>query len=95
VLAFEINRPSTQGALLRGQGVRRGRMDLSGFMHRFYDWSAFEVFVRDLYVDDGDVTVQHDVTEVDRYGAKRQIDVKIMRRSRFHRFTTIVECKRW
>ena len=70
-------------------------MDLSGFMHRFYDWSAFEVFVRDLYVDDGDVTVQHDVTEVDRYGAKRQIDVKIARRSRFHRFTTIVECKRW
>lgn len=70
-------------------------MDLSGFMHRFYDWAAFEVFVRDLYADDGDVTVQHDVTEVDRYGARRQIDVKIIHRSRFHRFTTIVECKRW
>jgi hypothetical protein len=64
-------------------------------MHRFYDWSAFEVFVRDLYVDDGDVTVQHNVTEVDRYGAKRQIDVKIVRRVRFHRITTLVECKRW
>jgi len=70
-------------------------MDPSGFMHRLYDWSAFETFVRDLYVNDGDVTVQHNVTEVDRYGAKRQIDVKIVRRSRFHRYVTLVECKRW
>jgi len=39
--------------------------------------------------------IRRDVTEVDRYGAKRQIDVKIVRRSRFRRLTTIVECKRW
>ena len=70
-------------------------MDLSGFMHKCYDWSAFETFVRDLYVGDGDATVQHNVIETDRYGAKRQIDVKIVRRSRFHRFTTLIECKRW
>jgi hypothetical protein len=70
-------------------------MDLSGFMHRYYDWSAFEAFVRDLYAGDGDITVQHNVTEVDRYGAKRQTDVKIVRRARFHTFTTLVECKRW
>ncbi|MGN6728764.1 MAG: restriction endonuclease [Rhodanobacteraceae bacterium] len=70
-------------------------MDISGFMHKYYDWASFETFVKDLYEGDGDVTVQRDVTEVDRYGAKRQIDVKIVRRSRFHRFTTLVECKRW
>ncbi|WP_157645783.1 restriction endonuclease [Burkholderia ubonensis] len=64
-------------------------------MHKYYDWASFETFVKDLYEGDGDVTVQRDVTEVDRYGAKRQIDVKIVRRSRFHRFTTLVECKRW
>jgi Restriction endonuclease len=70
-------------------------MDSSGFMHKYYDWAAFETFVKDLYEGDGEVTVQRDVTEVDRYGAKRQIDVKIVRRSRFHRFITLVECKRW
>ena len=31
---------------------------------------------------------------MDRYGAKRQTDVKITRRSRFHQFVTLVECKR-
>jgi hypothetical protein len=70
-------------------------MDISGYMHKYYDWAAFETFVKDLYEDDGDVTVQRDVTEIDRYGAKRQTDVKIVRRSRFHQFTTLVECKRW
>ncbi|WP_442783885.1 restriction endonuclease [Collimonas fungivorans] len=70
-------------------------MDISGFMHKYYDWVAFETFVKDLYEGDGDVTVQRDITEIDRYGAKRQTDVKIVRRSRFHRFTTLVECKRW
>ncbi|MDR6447469.1 hypothetical protein J2794_003585 [Paraburkholderia terricola] len=64
-------------------------------MHKYYDWAAFEVFVKDLYEGDGDVTVQRDITEVDRYGARRQTDVKIVRRSRFHKFTTLVECKRW
>lgn len=70
-------------------------MDISGFMHKYYDWDAFEKFVKDLYECDGDVTVQRDVTELDRYGAKRQTDVKIVRRTRFHKFITLVECKRW
>ncbi|WP_175128440.1 restriction endonuclease [Achromobacter piechaudii] len=64
-------------------------------MSKYYDWASFETFVKDLYEEDGDVTVQRDVTDIDRYGAKRQTDVKITRRSRFHRFTTLVECKRW
>lgn len=67
----------------------------SGFMHKYYDWAAFESFVKSLYEGEGDVTVDHDVTEVDRYGSKRQTDVKITRRTRFHRFVTLVECKRW
>ena len=70
-------------------------MDQSGFMHKYYDWAAFETFVTDLHAGDGDVTVQHNVTEVDRYGAKRQIDVKIVRRSHLYKYTTLIECKRW
>ncbi len=41
------------------------------------------------------MVVEHDVTEVDRYGAKRQTDVKITQRTRFHTYVTLVECKRW
>jgi hypothetical protein len=67
----------------------------AGFMHKYYDWSAFEVFIKELHEGDGEVTVERNVTEVDRYGAKRQTDVKITRRTRFHRFVTLVECKRW
>lgn len=70
-------------------------MDVSGFMHKYYDWADFEVFVKGLYEDEGNVTVDRDVTEVDRYGATRQTDVKIVRRTRLHSFTTLVECKRW
>lgn len=70
-------------------------MNPLGFMHKYYDWAAFENFVKDLYNGDGDVLVERDVTEVDRYGAKRQTDIKITRRSRFHRYVTLVECKRW
>ncbi len=70
-------------------------MDPSGFMHQYYDWNAFERFIKELHAADGDVIVQHNVTEVDRYGAKRQIDVKIVRKSPLYTFTTLVECKRW
>lgn len=69
--------------------------DPSGFMHKYYDWAAFERFVKELYEAEGDVIVQRDVVEVDRHGSKRQTDVKITRRTRFHTFVTLVECKRW
>ncbi|HYF93989.1 MAG TPA: restriction endonuclease [Symbiobacteriaceae bacterium] len=69
--------------------------DVASFMHKYYDWAAFETFIKELYEADGDVVVERDVTEVDRYGAKRQTDVKITRRTRFHTFVTLVECKRW
>ncbi len=67
----------------------------SGFMHKYYDWAAFENFVKGLYEGDGETSVERDVTETDRYGATRQIDVKITRKTRFHKFVTIIECKRW
>lgn len=64
-------------------------------MHQYYDWNAFERFIKELHAADGDVIVQHNVTEIDRYGAKRQIDVKIVRKSPLYTLTTLVECKRW
>ncbi len=67
----------------------------SGFMHKYYDWAAFELFVKSIYEAEGDVSVERDVTELDRYGAKRQIDVRITRRTRLHTFVTLAECKRW
>lgn len=70
-------------------------MNPSGFMHKYYDWALFEQFVQNLYEGDGDVCIQRDITDTDRYGARRQTDVKIIRRSRFHQFVTLVECKRW
>lgn len=75
--------------------LKGGEMDPSGFMHQYYDWNAFERFIKELHAADGDVIVQHNVTEVDRHGAKRQIDVKIVRKSSLYTFTTLVECKRW
>ena len=66
-----------------------------GFMHKYYDWGAFEAFVGDLYAGEGDTSVERNVVEVDRHGAKRETDVKITRRARFHTYVTLVECKRW
>lgn len=70
-------------------------MNASGFMHKYYDWAAFEIFIKELYEEDGNVVVERDVTEMDRYGARRQTDVKITHRARFSTFITLVECKRW
>lgn len=70
-------------------------MNDSGYMHNYYDWAAFEKFVKELYESDGDAVVQRDVSEVDRYGAKRQIDIKITRKTKLSKHTTLVECKRW
>ncbi|WP_166793853.1 restriction endonuclease [Pseudomonas sp. F01002] len=70
-------------------------MNAAGFMHKYYDWAAFEIFIKELYEGDGNVLVERDVTEIDRYGARRQTDVKITHRARFNNFITLVECKRW
>lgn len=70
-------------------------MKTDGFMHKYYDWSTFEGFIKELYDGEGNIVVERDVTDIDRYGAKRQTDVKITRRTRFHTYVTLVECKRW
>lgn len=64
-------------------------------MDKLVDWRDFELFVRDMYAEDGDLIVEHDVTEVGKSGARRQIDVKISQTRGLHTYTTLVECKRW
>lgn len=65
------------------------------FLNQIIDWQGFEQFVTDLYKDDGDVTVEHDVTLKGKSGANRQIDVLITRKSKLHSYQTMVECKYW
>jgi hypothetical protein len=59
------------------------------------DWRDFEHFVRDLYASDPDVKAEHNVTEIGRSGARRQIDVKITQGEGERELVTLVECKRW
>ncbi|WP_444894689.1 restriction endonuclease [Microbulbifer sp. TRSA001] len=66
-----------------------------GFLHKLFDWKNFELFVKDLYSAEGDVLVEHDVTEIGKSGASRQIDVKVTQKTSFHTYTTIIECKYW
>ncbi|HEV7400226.1 MAG TPA: restriction endonuclease [Solirubrobacterales bacterium] len=66
------------------------------FIDKLVDWRDFEHFVRDLYASDPEVRVEHNVTEVGRSGARRQIDVKITQgEGKGAQATTLVECKRW
>lgn len=65
------------------------------FLNKLVDWKDFEHFVRDLYKDDGDVIVEHNVTLKGKSGADRQIDVLITRKSKLHSYKTLVECKYW
>lgn len=73
----------------------RAGVGVSGFLDRLVDWRDFEGFVRDLYARHPDVDVQHNVTEVGKSGAPRQIDVKFTHRAAGHTYVTLVECKRW
>lgn len=67
----------------------------NGFLHKLFDWKSFELFVNDLYSAEGDVLVEHDVTEIGKSGASRQIDVKVTQKTTLHTYTTIIECKYW
>ncbi|QNH07041.1 restriction endonuclease [Pseudomonas sp. B11D7D] len=68
---------------------------VSGFLHKLFDWKNFELFVRDLYAAEGNVIVEHNVTETGKSGATRQIDVKVTQKTSFHTYITIIECKFW
>lgn len=63
--------------------------------HQLVDWKEFEIFIADLYRKGDDVTVQHNVTEVGKSGAKRQIDVLVYQRTPLHNLKIIIECKCW
>lgn len=67
----------------------------NGFLHKLFDWKNFELFVRDLYAADGNVIVEHNVTETGKSGATRQIDVKVTQKTALHTYVTIIECKFW
>lgn len=68
---------------------------MAGFMDRVIDWRDFEAFVGDLYASHSDLDVEHNVAEVGKSGAPRQIDVKFTHRAGGHTYVTLVECKRW
>ena len=67
----------------------------SMFLNKIVDWQGFEQFVTDLYKDDGNVKVEHNVTLKGKSNANRQIDVLITRKSKLHSYQTMVECKYW
>lgn len=48
-----------------------------------------------MYAEDPNLVVEHDVTEVGKSGARRQIDVKVTQKTKLHTYVTLVECKRW
>ncbi|MBY0358279.1 MAG: restriction endonuclease [Candidatus Obscuribacterales bacterium] len=73
-------------------GANQGNL---GFMHKLYDWAGFEKFVSTLYEDGGEVVVERNKIETDKYGARRETDIKITERKKLHTYVTLVECKRW
>jgi hypothetical protein len=65
------------------------------FIDQLVDWKDFERFVADMFGDNPDLVVEHDVTEFGKSGARRQIDVRITHRVGGMTYVTLVECKRW
>jgi hypothetical protein len=70
-------------------------MHVPAFLDQLVDWQDFELFVRDMYAQDADLVVEHNVTEKGRSGAPRQTDVKFTHRVAGMAYTTLVECKKW
>jgi hypothetical protein len=65
------------------------------FLDQLVDWRDFELFVRDLYAEDSNLIVEHDVTLRGKSDALRQIDVLFRHKAGGHTYLTLVECKRW
>lgn len=68
---------------------------MESFLDKLIDWKDFEKFVAELYKDSEELTVEHNVTEVGKSNAKRQIDVLVIQKTKLHTIKTIIECKRW
>lgn len=67
----------------------------NSFIDKLIDWKEFEFFVADIYSESDEIKVEHDVTEIGKSKAKRQIDVKVTQKTKLHTYVTIIECKRW
>ena len=68
---------------------------MESFLSKLIDWKGFEQFVANMYQNAEEVEVLHNVTEIGVSGAKRQIDVLVLQKSKLHIYKTIIECKFW
>ncbi|MFN8578198.1 MAG: restriction endonuclease [Candidatus Sericytochromatia bacterium] len=67
----------------------------NSFLQKLIDWKDFELFVAELYKENDDIKVEHNITETGISGAKRQTDVKVTHETKLHKYVTLIECKRW
>jgi len=68
---------------------------MKSFLDKIIDWKDFEKFVSKLYENSDDIIVKHNVTEVGKSEAKRQIDVLVIQKMKLHTVKIIIECKLW
>lgn len=58
--------------------------NINGFFGKLINWKEFELFVADLYKGSDDIQVKHNVTEIGKSDAKRQIDVLVLQKINLH-----------
>jgi hypothetical protein len=68
---------------------------MKDFLLKLIDWKEFELFVTELYKESDEVIVEHNVTEIGKSGVPRQIDVRVIHKTKLHSYKTIIECKSW
>lgn len=73
-----------------GAGCEHCGVDLDALRK---DWRSYERFIAALHVGADRVTVEHNVTLVDKDGSRRQIDCLVTVSVGPHTFKVIVECK--
>ncbi|SDH55678.1 restriction endonuclease [Mucilaginibacter sp. P25] len=64
-------------------------------MKKRIDWNQFELFVAELYKDNDEVIVDHNVEEIGKSNAFRQIDVRVIHKTKLRTYKTIIEYKSW
>lgn len=67
----------------------------NSILSKLIDWKDFELFVTEMYKHSDEVVVQHNVTEIGKSNAKRQIDVLVTQKTKLHTLKILVECKFW
>lgn len=58
------------------------------------DWGGFEELVKDLH-NNGNISVERDITLIGNSGASRQIDVLLKHTKGLYEYMTLIECKFW